>query len=171
MLLHLDTLSWFRANQSLLLLLNAACLAEKQQMWYWNKPKIQTTRRNQHAKTLQLSSENLSLIVMLQAKTLRIQTLQKFWQNQPKVKLQYKFSTLTITPLMWFILNGNYKVHSYFQKMTDLFLCQNESLISVNIYYNCIFRIFYRNYWDCWIAPLLCCNKYYWSTSYWSCNK
>ena len=29
---HSDTLSWFRANQSLLLLLNAACLAEKQHM-------------------------------------------------------------------------------------------------------------------------------------------
>jgi hypothetical protein len=29
--LHSDTLSWFRANQSLFLLLNAACLAEKQQ--------------------------------------------------------------------------------------------------------------------------------------------
>ena len=27
MLLHSDTLSWFRANQFLLLLLNAACLA------------------------------------------------------------------------------------------------------------------------------------------------
>jgi hypothetical protein len=32
MLLHSDTLFWFRANQSLLLLLNAACLAEKQQI-------------------------------------------------------------------------------------------------------------------------------------------
>jgi hypothetical protein len=30
--LHSDTLFWFRANQSLLLLLNAACLAEKQQI-------------------------------------------------------------------------------------------------------------------------------------------
>jgi hypothetical protein len=29
---HLDTLSWFRANQSFLFLLNAACLAEKQQI-------------------------------------------------------------------------------------------------------------------------------------------
>ena len=29
---HLDTLSWFRANQSLLFLLNAVCLAEKQQI-------------------------------------------------------------------------------------------------------------------------------------------
>jgi hypothetical protein len=29
---HSDTLSWFRANQSLLFLLNAACLAEKQQI-------------------------------------------------------------------------------------------------------------------------------------------
>ena len=32
MLLHSDTLFWFRANQSLLFLLNAACLAEKQQI-------------------------------------------------------------------------------------------------------------------------------------------
>jgi hypothetical protein len=32
MSLHLDTLFWFRANQSLLFLLNAACLAEKQQI-------------------------------------------------------------------------------------------------------------------------------------------
>jgi hypothetical protein len=34
MLLHLDTLRlfWFRANQSLLLLLNALCLEEKQQI-------------------------------------------------------------------------------------------------------------------------------------------
>ena len=29
---HSDTLSWFRANQSLLFLFNAACLAEKQQI-------------------------------------------------------------------------------------------------------------------------------------------
>ena len=29
---HLDTLSWFRANQSFFFLLNAACLAEKQQI-------------------------------------------------------------------------------------------------------------------------------------------
>jgi len=29
---HLDTLSWFPANQSLLFPLNAACLAEKQQL-------------------------------------------------------------------------------------------------------------------------------------------
>ena len=32
MSLHLDTLFRFRTNQSLLLLLNAACLAEKQQI-------------------------------------------------------------------------------------------------------------------------------------------
>jgi hypothetical protein len=29
---HLNTLSWFQVNQSLLFLLNAACLAEKQQI-------------------------------------------------------------------------------------------------------------------------------------------
>ena len=32
MWLHSDTLSWFRANQSLLFLLNAVCLAEKEQI-------------------------------------------------------------------------------------------------------------------------------------------
>ena len=32
MSLHSDTLFWFRANQSLVFLLNAACLAEKQQI-------------------------------------------------------------------------------------------------------------------------------------------
>ena len=32
MSLHSNTLFWFRANQSLLFLLNAACLAEKQQI-------------------------------------------------------------------------------------------------------------------------------------------
>jgi hypothetical protein len=32
MLLHTDTLSWFQANQSLLFLLNAVYLAQKQQM-------------------------------------------------------------------------------------------------------------------------------------------
>jgi len=32
MLLHSDTFFWFRAKQSLLLLLSAACLAEKQQI-------------------------------------------------------------------------------------------------------------------------------------------
>ena len=30
--LHLNTLFWFQANQSLLFLLNAVCLAEKQQI-------------------------------------------------------------------------------------------------------------------------------------------
>ena len=32
MLLHSDTLSWFQANQSLLLILDVVCLAEKQQL-------------------------------------------------------------------------------------------------------------------------------------------
>jgi hypothetical protein len=32
MSLHLDTLFWFRANQSLLFLFNTVCLAEKQQI-------------------------------------------------------------------------------------------------------------------------------------------
>jgi hypothetical protein len=32
MSLHSDTLPWFRANQYLLFLLNAVCLAEKQQI-------------------------------------------------------------------------------------------------------------------------------------------
>ena len=43
MSLHSDTLSWFQANQSLLLLLNVACLAEKQQIaisWSLNWPKL-----------------------------------------------------------------------------------------------------------------------------------
>jgi hypothetical protein len=31
---HSNTLSWFQVNQSLLFLLNAPCLAEKQQTWY-----------------------------------------------------------------------------------------------------------------------------------------
>jgi hypothetical protein len=33
MSLHSDTLFWFRANQSLLFLLNAACLVEKQHIY------------------------------------------------------------------------------------------------------------------------------------------
>ena len=32
MLFHLDTLSWFKVNQSLLFLLNAVCFVEKQQI-------------------------------------------------------------------------------------------------------------------------------------------
>ena len=35
---HLDTLSWFQANQSLLFLLNAACLVEKQLYSLWFDP-------------------------------------------------------------------------------------------------------------------------------------
>ena len=34
MSLHVDTLSWFRVNQSLLLVLKAACLPEKQQILF-----------------------------------------------------------------------------------------------------------------------------------------
>jgi hypothetical protein len=56
MSLHWDTLFWFRANQSLLLLLNAACLAEKQYIpilvfgltWPGLKPTIYCTR-GEHA--------------------------------------------------------------------------------------------------------------------------
>jgi hypothetical protein len=51
MLLNSDTLFWFRANQSFLFLLNAACLAEKQQIsnlvfgltWLGLKPTIYRT--------------------------------------------------------------------------------------------------------------------------------
>jgi hypothetical protein len=34
---HSDTFSWFRSNQSLFFLLNAACLAEKQQPYQGEK--------------------------------------------------------------------------------------------------------------------------------------
>jgi hypothetical protein len=54
MSLHSDILSWFRANQSLLLLLNAACLAEKQQIpifyslvcqWLATGPPVSSTNK------------------------------------------------------------------------------------------------------------------------------
>jgi hypothetical protein len=52
MSLYLDTLSWFRSNQSMLFLLNTACLAEKQQIPLlvfgltrsWLEPAIYHTR-------------------------------------------------------------------------------------------------------------------------------
>jgi hypothetical protein len=52
MSLYLDTLSWFRSNQSMLFLLNTACLAEKQQIPLlvfgltrsWFEPAIYHTR-------------------------------------------------------------------------------------------------------------------------------
>ena len=55
MSLHSDTLYWFRANQSLLLFLNAAYLAEKQQIqilafgltWSGLEPTIYRTRGEQ----------------------------------------------------------------------------------------------------------------------------
>ena len=48
MSLHLDTLFWFRSNQSLLFLLNAACLAEKKQIpilksLVFNRPGLEPT--------------------------------------------------------------------------------------------------------------------------------
>ena len=59
MSLHSDTLFWFRTNQSLLFLLNAACLAEKQQIpilvfgltWLGLEPTIYCTR-GEHTKPL-----------------------------------------------------------------------------------------------------------------------
>ena len=44
MLRHSDTLSGFRANQSLLFLLNAACLAEKQSYYKFNSQWFDPTR-------------------------------------------------------------------------------------------------------------------------------
>ena len=55
MSLHSDTLFWFRANQSLLFLLNAACLAEKQQIYNFivlTRPGLEPTiyrTRGEHA--------------------------------------------------------------------------------------------------------------------------
>ena len=56
MSLHSDTLFWFRANQSLLFLLNAACLAEKQQIailvFGLTRPRLELTiyrTRDEHA--------------------------------------------------------------------------------------------------------------------------
>jgi hypothetical protein len=56
LLLHSDTLFWFRANQSLLLLLNGVCLAEKQQIpilvFGLTKPGLEPTiyhTRGEHA--------------------------------------------------------------------------------------------------------------------------
>jgi hypothetical protein len=49
MSLHSDTLSWFQANQSLLFLLNAACLADKQQIqmvWFHRGSNQRHTFRN-----------------------------------------------------------------------------------------------------------------------------
>ena len=51
---HSDILSWFRANQSLLFLLNAACLAEKQQipcfysLWTHDLPHARRARQPIH---------------------------------------------------------------------------------------------------------------------------
>jgi len=45
---HSDTLSLFRANQSLLFLLNAACLAERQQIPFLYDPTIYRTQ-GEHA--------------------------------------------------------------------------------------------------------------------------
>jgi hypothetical protein len=56
MLLHSNTLFWFRANQSLLFLLNAACLTEKQQIqisvFGLTRPRLEPTiyrTRGEHA--------------------------------------------------------------------------------------------------------------------------
>ena len=43
MLLHSDKLFWFRAKQSLLLLLNTACLAEKQHIFGLTRPGLEPT--------------------------------------------------------------------------------------------------------------------------------
>jgi hypothetical protein len=45
MSLHSNTLSWFQANQSLLFLLNATCLVEKQQIPVFglNRPGLEST--------------------------------------------------------------------------------------------------------------------------------
>jgi hypothetical protein len=66
MSLHLDTLSWFRANQSLLFLLNAVCLAEKQQIPIFDltrsrlEPAIYNTR-GEHATHYSTDAGNLLL--------------------------------------------------------------------------------------------------------------
>ena len=52
MLLHSDTLFWFRADQSLLFLLNAVCLAEKQQIVGLTRPGLEPKiyhTRGEHA--------------------------------------------------------------------------------------------------------------------------
>ena len=68
MWLHLDTLFWFRANQSLLFLLNAACLAEKQQntnfiVFGLTRPGLETTiyrTRDKHANHYATDAVHLS---------------------------------------------------------------------------------------------------------------
>ena len=71
MSLLLDTLSWFRANQSVLFLLNAACLAKKQQIpiftWLGLEPTIYCTR-GEHA--TQYTTDAVTIILN-----------KRLWQN------------------------------------------------------------------------------------------
>ena len=52
---HLDTLSWLRANQSLVFLLNAVCLAEKQQIPIWQSLGWPDRGLNPRSTTLEVS--------------------------------------------------------------------------------------------------------------------
>jgi hypothetical protein len=63
---HLDTLSWFRANKSLLFFLTVVCLAKKQQMpiyslWFDpdrdSNPRITWHTPGEHAKPMQLRNK------------------------------------------------------------------------------------------------------------------
>ena len=62
MSLHLDTLSWFRANQPLLFLHNAACLEEKQQipiLLYLVWPDLDLNLRSITLKASMLTQKNI----------------------------------------------------------------------------------------------------------------
>jgi hypothetical protein len=60
MLLHSDKLFWFRANLSLLLLLNPACFAGKQHITILFRPTISRTRgKRAYHYTIRLLTKNL----------------------------------------------------------------------------------------------------------------
>ena len=70
MSLHLDTLSWFRANLSLLLLLKAACLVEKQLIPIWSS--LVWPDRNSHPWSTALETSMLTITLQMRFQSKRV---------------------------------------------------------------------------------------------------
>ena len=75
MSLHSDTLFWFRANQCLLFLLNAACLAEKEQIPILWSLVLPNRGSNPQFTTLEVSTLTITSPMNPQSTTLEVSTL------------------------------------------------------------------------------------------------
>ena len=146
---HLDTLSWFRAKQSLLFLLSAACLVEKQQInsihgygpFIVIVNKIHIDNLNNSNKIISSFHFNTTRFnCIYSANSLSRTSLWLMWRNQSKLDI-----SLLVRRHQNVQINGENIFSSYFELRV---LMMYVHWYSANLFFTILFSIFKQFHWS-----------------------